>query len=146
MAKTQFQPPRNAKAKTHKCEAVKRAPQVILDEIDRIIESAELKNEFNNAISRIKSVTPNQRVPRHNQLAILTRFLFSCLLLKSTAHDPVMHLSTNMCPAHRHQIIAQIRAKLNPKAPEPVICVSTQLIEAGVDHSCGGRVRPGPRP
>lgn len=41
------------------------------------------------------------------------------------------HLSTNMCPVHRKDKLDEIKAKLEAK--EPVICVSTQLIEAGVD-------------
>lgn len=45
----------------------------------------------------------------------------------------VYHLSTSMCPAHRKEKIAEIRMKL--KARERFICVSTQLIEAGVDVS-----------
>ncbi|OCS90282.1 CRISPR-associated helicase/endonuclease Cas3 [Caryophanon latum] len=45
----------------------------------------------------------------------------------------VYHLSTSMCPAHRQHILAEIRDKL--KEGEPLICVSTQLIEAGVDVS-----------
>jgi len=46
---------------------------------------------------------------------------------------PVLHLSTNMCGAHRDYEIARLRKMLNDK--EPVICISTQLIEAGVDIS-----------
>jgi len=46
---------------------------------------------------------------------------------------PVLHLSTNMCAAHRDDVFAQLRYKLDTKAP--VICISTQLIEAGVDIS-----------
>jgi len=45
----------------------------------------------------------------------------------------VVHLSTNMCPAHREEVFADLRAKLD--ARESIICVSTQLIEAGVDIS-----------
>jgi len=41
------------------------------------------------------------------------------------------HLSTNMCPVHRLDVIMKIRRALKEKIP--VICVSTQLIEAGVD-------------
>lgn len=61
--------------------------------------------------------------------------------LQSTSRVPVVHLSTNMCPAHRRHKIAQIRAQLNPAKPEPVICVSTQLIEAGVDLDFGCVIR-----
>ena len=43
------------------------------------------------------------------------------------------HLSTNLCPAHREEVIQTIRAKLAQR--ERLICVSTQLIEAGVDIS-----------
>jgi CRISPR-associated endonuclease/helicase Cas3 len=49
------------------------------------------------------------------------------------------HLSTNMCPAHRMDVLNTIRAKLAAK--EPVICVSTQLIEAGVDIDFGAVIR-----
>ena len=50
------------------------------------------------------------------------------------------HLSTNMCPAHRMDVLEnKIKPKL--KAKEPVICVSTQLIEAGVDIDFGAVIR-----
>jgi len=45
----------------------------------------------------------------------------------------ILHLSTNMCGAHRDEVLAELRLRL--KAGVPVICVSTQLIEAGVDIS-----------
>lgn len=49
------------------------------------------------------------------------------------------HLSTNMCPAHRKDKLDEIKARLEAK--EPVICVSTQLIEAGVDIDFGAVIR-----
>jgi CRISPR-associated endonuclease/helicase Cas3 len=53
---------------------------------------------------------------------------------------PLYHLSTNMCPAHRMAVLERhIKPKL--KAKEPVICVSTQLIEAGVDIDFGAVIR-----
>lgn len=51
----------------------------------------------------------------------------------------VIHLSTNMCPQHRREKIAYIREML--QAHKKVICVTTQLIEAGVDISFGCVVR-----
>ncbi len=53
--------------------------------------------------------------------------------------EMVYHLSTKMCPAHRLEKLAEIRAKLDNQ--EPVICVSTQLIEAGVDIDFGSVIR-----
>ncbi|QHT63229.1 CRISPR-associated helicase Cas3' [Paenibacillus lycopersici] len=45
---------------------------------------------------------------------------------------PIYHLSTSMCAAHRKDILDQVRGGLNK---EKMICISTQLIEAGVDIS-----------
>jgi len=45
----------------------------------------------------------------------------------------VLHLSTNMCPEHRRDIIQKTRDMLRQK--KRIICVTTQLIEAGVDVS-----------
>ena len=56
------------------------------------------------------------------------------LLKEKCGNDAeVIHLSTNMCPQHRRDKIEYIRFKLSEK--KPVICVTTQLIEAGVDIS-----------
>lgn len=49
------------------------------------------------------------------------------------------HLSTSMCPAHRKEILDKIRNLLHDKSP--VLCVSTQLIEAGVDVDFGAVIR-----
>ncbi|MFB7816374.1 CRISPR-associated helicase Cas3' [Paenibacillus chitinolyticus] len=46
---------------------------------------------------------------------------------------PVYHLSTSMCAAHRKEILDEIRQLLEDK--KKVLCVSTPLIEAGVDVS-----------
>lgn len=51
------------------------------------------------------------------------------------------HLSTHMCPAHRLDVLKQVKKCLDPKKPKPVICISTQLIEAGVDISFGSVIR-----
>lgn len=52
---------------------------------------------------------------------------------------PIFHLSTNMCPQHRREQIQKIRERLEQHLP--IICVTTQLIEAGVDISFGCVVR-----
>lgn len=45
----------------------------------------------------------------------------------------LFHLSTNMCSAHRKQVLTDLKEAL--AADQRVICVSTQLIEAGVNIS-----------
>lgn len=46
---------------------------------------------------------------------------------------PVYLLTTALCPKHRVDVLDEIKVRLDKKLP--VICVSTQLIEAGVDIS-----------
>ena len=48
--------------------------------------------------------------------------------------DLVVHLSTNMCPAHRKDTFRRLNEALRQRSIN-VICISTQLIEAGVDIS-----------
>lgn len=82
---------------------------------------------------------------KHQSLLIVcntkntARVLFE--LLKSETDIPIVHLSTNMCPAHRKHKIAQLRTALDPANPQPAICISTQLIEAGVDLDFGCVIR-----
>ena len=53
--------------------------------------------------------------------------------------ETLFHLSTHQCAAHRKAIFDTIKARLKNK--EPVICISTQLIEAGVDISMACVIR-----
>lgn len=48
----------------------------------------------------------------------------------------LFHLSTNMCALHRHEILEAVEMRLEDETnPQPVICISTQLIEAGINLS-----------
>lgn len=48
----------------------------------------------------------------------------------------IIHLSTNMCPAHRNKVIAHMKSLLKSvNQKKKMICVTTALIEAGVDIS-----------
>ena len=53
------------------------------------------------------------------------------LIEPEIADGSLFHLSTRMCPAHRLDVIAEIRRRLRENLP--CLVVSTQLIEAGVD-------------
>ena len=53
--------------------------------------------------------------------------------------EALFHLSTHQCAAHRKAIFDTIKACLKNK--QPVICISTQLIEAGVDISMACVIR-----
>ncbi|MEG1191313.1 MAG: CRISPR-associated helicase Cas3' [Oscillospiraceae bacterium] len=48
----------------------------------------------------------------------------------------LFHLSTNMCPAHRIKVLKKLKLDLEDKKRSyKIICISTSLIEAGVDIS-----------
>jgi CRISPR-associated endonuclease/helicase Cas3 len=51
----------------------------------------------------------------------------------------MFHLSTNMCPAHRVNILEEVKAHIRDE--RSVVCISTQLIEAGVDIDFGSVIR-----
>ena len=53
--------------------------------------------------------------------------------------EALFHLSTHQCAAHRKAIFDTIKARLKNK--QPVICISTQLIEACVDISMACVIR-----
>lgn len=58
--------------------------------------------------------------------------------LKSKVDDSYLlfHLTTNMCAVHRKEVLDKIRANLSDSNYKgKIICVSTSLIEAGVDVS-----------
>lgn len=54
--------------------------------------------------------------------------------IKNLEQYDVYHLSTSMCPQHRKDILKKVNKKLR-RSEKKLICVSTQLIEAGVDIS-----------
>lgn len=61
------------------------------------------------------------------------------ILINEIGSDSVFHLSTNLCPLHRKTILLTIKQRLANK--QPVLCVSTQLIEAGVDIDFASVIR-----
>lgn len=71
----------------------------------------------------------------HSVLVILnTKSVVKRLYLQLEAIGfPVYQLSTSMCATHRSDILCKVKGHLTNN--EKVVCISTQLIEAGVDVS-----------
>lgn len=59
--------------------------------------------------------------------------------IKGEPSVEIFHLSTGMCPVHRMNVITEIRKRLEDR--RPTICISTQLIEAGIDVDFGSVIR-----
>lgn len=53
--------------------------------------------------------------------------------------DSIFHLSTSLCPVHRKKVFNAVKERLENKLP--VLCISTQLIEAGVDIDFNSVIR-----
>ncbi|MFP3089954.1 CRISPR-associated helicase Cas3' [Treponema sp. TIM-1] len=52
----------------------------------------------------------------------------------------IVHLSTNMCPAHRRKVIETLKATLGA-GTKKCVCISTRLIEAGIDIDFDAAIR-----
>ena len=59
--------------------------------------------------------------------------------LKGRVEGKLFHLSNAMCSVHKAEVLEDIRETLERRdssgQPEPIICITTQLVEAGVDFS-----------
>lgn len=115
----------------------------IIENIDQVIESFKrveiidkaTDNTLDNA--KLADFIDEKSKEANSILVILNtknvvRKLYN--VLKATTDTiSIYHLSTSMCAAHRNVILNEVRSKL--RDGKKVICVSTQLIEAGVDIS-----------
>ncbi len=143
------------------------ATQPLLDKVDakkgaiRLQDNSELMPDRKQLFDDLKRVeVKNRRKPggwTMDEIAVLAedeaRSAGSCLVIVNTKKSaqtiyrlckeqtviPAYHLSTSMCPAHRKAILAEVRERLAKQ--EPTLCISTQLIEAGVDVDFGAVIR-----
>jgi len=143
------------------------ATQPLLDKVDtnqgaiRLTPNSELMPDVGALFANLKRVDViNQHKPggwTQEEVATLareeTRDAGSCLVIVNTKKAaqavyrlcsergdvPVFHLSTSLCPAHRKAILSKVTVGLERR--EPILCVSTQLIEAGVDVDFGAVIR-----
>ncbi|WP_237475523.1 CRISPR-associated helicase Cas3' [Vibrio tetraodonis] len=65
--------------------------------------------------------------------------LFQALQSQAINETKIFHLSTGMCSAHRKEILDEVRVRLERGLA--TLCISTQLIEAGVDVDFGCVIR-----
>lgn len=130
------------------------ATQPALDEQSRYLEGFESINdivpperaaEHFQTLRRVEYETPSepwlwdevaQRLldasPEKQAMVVLnTRKDALALLERLEEGEPVLHLSTLLCGAHRRDVLNEVRRRL--EADEPCLLVATQVVEAGVD-------------
>ncbi len=107
---------------------------------------------------RVRIEDKTQSTMDHEQIAALAKAQIgqgkSTLVILNTKGDargvyercePIVcekaFLTTDLCPAHRLNILRRLRKNLDPKTRQVTLCVSTQLIEAGVDLSFDSVIR-----
>jgi CRISPR-associated helicase Cas3 len=73
-----------------------------------------------------------EQLRQHSQsLCIVNLKRHAKALWELLQENNALILSTNLCPAHRREVLATVRQRL--KSQEPVRLIATQCIEAGVD-------------
>lgn len=101
----------------------------LLDKTDRPMDADELARQVSDRLGSAGSAL----------CIVNTKATASALYQAFRDHlpkgVPLYCLTAAQCPAHRLKLLDEVRALL--KARQPVACVATQLIEAGVDVSFG---------
>lgn len=99
----------------------------LVPQIDHELTTEELADKVHEQLEQVDSV-----LVILNTKAVVKK-LYNSLKESIDEETCVYHLSTSMCARHRRSMLRIIRGKL--KAKKKIVCVSTQLIEAGVNIS-----------
>lgn len=105
------------------------------DEERSVFKRTEVHKLNGDKLSTVQDITQDViNHPKESVLVILNTKNAVKQVYEELEHmtdRQIFYLSTNLCPRHRQRIIKDMKESL--KKNRPIICVSTQLIEAGVD-------------
>ncbi len=96
----------------------------------RIEEAAEFIEKVKEEVNSLLVVMNTRKI---------TREIYEILRKRINRETEVLYITNNLCPAHRNNVITYLKRLLKEK--KSVICVSTSILEAGVDISFEGVVR-----
>lgn len=128
----------------------KDEPQEMVENLDAVFAAFQRVRLENHCVegeqlpSEIAPKIWQDAIERGNVLCIVNTTASARALYRSlheyaaSAEEQIVliHLSTKMCPAHRKKVLAEVRKHLKQREDGiRLICISTQLIEAGVDVS-----------
>ena len=129
------------------------ATQPVLDERSRYLEGFDdvrdivppgRATEHFHSLRRVEYEAPQEALswdevarrlldasPHKRAMVIVNTRKDALALLERLEGEPVLHLSTLLCGAHRRDVLEEVRRRLREN--EPCLLVSTQVVEAGVD-------------
>ena len=96
----------------------------------RIEEAAEFIEKVKEEVNSLLVVMNTRKI---------TREIYEILRKRINRETEVLYITNNLCPAHRNNVITYLKRLLKEK--KSVICVSTSILQAGVDISFEGVVR-----
>ena len=113
-------------------DILKKKPKEIIAEPEKLYEA--LKRVKVDYLGKLSDESLVERIDNLERVLVVvnTRKHAEKLYEKADKKN-LFHLSANMCPAHRSELLKEIKRKL--KNGEPCKIISTQLIECGVDIS-----------
>lgn len=116
-------------------------PQKAMNHFSALFKRVEVTDKGNMTIEEIRNLAIESCINHRSALIICNTKREARTLYRLIDESDIkcVHLSTSMCMAHRKEEINEMRELLKKKVP--FICVSTQLIEAGVDVSFGCVIR-----
>lgn len=106
--------------------------------VDRTMDEPWTLEELAEFSQEILAEKENVLIILNTKKAV--RSLYQYLENKQLENVELFHLSTSMCAKHRKNLLDELREKLK-KSDTKLICITTQLIEAGVDISFQSVIR-----
>lgn len=109
-------------------------------EIQKAFKRSEIKNMGSMTLEEIADFALEESIKVQSLLIVCNKKDEASALYErlNTADTPCFYLSTNLCMQHRRDTF---KAMQEAKKQDKVICISTQMIESGVDISFGCVIR-----
>ena len=109
----------------------------IIDETERYAGGMETEDLSDFALEKTEEYRSTLVIVNTTKCAFE---VFQKLEDSCTEEYEIFHLSNNMCPQHKLDTLKEIRNALKERSKK-IICVSTQVVEAGVNFSFGCVIR-----
>jgi CRISPR-associated endonuclease/helicase Cas3 len=133
---------RNGAIRLHEKHEIMPDVQKLFDDLKRVNIVDQRKKEGWN-YAEVAKLALEETLRVDSCLVIVNTKIAAKEVFKSCREhlqqNEIYHLSTDMCPAHRKKVLATVRQRLEDQ--QRVLCISTQLIEAGVDVDFGVVIR-----